>query len=512
VKRPWSFVSLTGIFALLAYLSLFAGSLNHIADDPGIGWHLQDGKQISESGAIPHVDPFLARAKIENRYAPVGEGREWISDQWLSDLVFHKLFVWGSWPALYALVAGLFVLAYFGIAADGARREGQGAILVLLAVVCAFKMGQVHMIVRPVIFSLVLFPLVLQRAVALTRTVSVSWERLRREMYLLIPLFALWANLHPAFVYGLLVIAICATTKALYDLRAGFRVALLFMACGASTLANPYGIALHRSIVQLGGSEYLRSMTTEWYPVDLSSPEGVLLLALGGLPLIALLVSREARRHTGIFEIVVAYIFFAQALWAVRVVPFASFACLPLWAACFGSLRIVPHVACAALTSRVLSRVSERERRLVAPGFIASCVLGVLGASVIVSVPERVLPRELGSPYERELRNIFEQPDTREASGVILASLNWGGGITHALGERFKPMLDDRTVLVGEALYRAYGESLSDPRVFDELVRVFGVTHTILPQGTSLEGYLATRADWKQSYADRKIVVFASLR
>jgi hypothetical protein len=512
VKRPRSFFSLTGLFALLAYLSLFAGSFSHIADDPGIGWHLQNGKQISESGVIPHLDAFLARAQVENRYAPVGEGREWISDQWLSDLVFHQLFVWGSWPALYALVAGLFVLAYFGIAADGARREGQGTILVLLAVVCAFKMGQVHMIVRPVIFSLVLFPLVLRRAVALTQPVSVSWERLRREMYVLIPLFAVWANLHPAFVYGLLVIAICAATKALHDMRAGFRVVLLCIACVASTLANPYGAALHRSIVQLGSSEYLRSMTTEWYPVDLSSPEGIFLLALGGIPLITLVISREARRYIGIFEIVVASIFFVQALWAVRVVPFASFACLPLWAACFGSLRIVPNVACAALTTRVLSSVSEREQRLVAPGFIASCALGVLGASVIVSVPERVLPRELGSPYERELRTIFDQPATREASGVILASLNWGGGITHALGERFKPVLDDRTVLVGEALYRAYGESLSDPSVFDDLVRVFGVTHTILPKGTSLENYLATRAEWKQSYADRKIVVFASLR
>lgn len=512
MKRPCSLISLSAFFALLAYLSIFQGSFDHIADDPGIGWHLQNGKRIYEFGVIPHTDPFLAIAREDNRYAPVGEGRAWVSDQWLSDGIFHKLFVLGEWPALYALVVGLFVIAYFGIAGDGLRRGGQGWILVLLATVCAFKMGQVHMIVRPVIFSLALFPIVLRRAVALMSRDRVSWEGFGKECLALIPLFVGWANLHPAFVYGLLVIAICAAVKVGQEIRSAMRLALLLIACIAATSVNPYGFALHRSVFELGGSGYLRSMTTEWYPVDLASPEGILLLVLSGVPMCALIVSREVRRHVGVFEVIIAGVFVAQALWAVRVVPFASFACLPLWASCLGSLRVVPNVSCAALTSRVLSRVSERESLLIAPGFIASCLLAGLGAYVIVSFPGRVLPHELGSPYERRLTKIFEQSVPREETGVILASLNWGGAITRALGDRFKPVLDDRTVLVGEDLYRAYGESLHNLTVFQELARVFGVTHTILPLGTSLERELASSAEWKRVYFDDDVVVFASSR
>jgi hypothetical protein len=158
MRRHVFSLSLVGVFALVAYLSLFNGSFNNIADDPGIGWHLKNGERIDALGEVPYVDPFLARPSKVNPYAPVGEGRPWVSDQWLADLIFYKVFALGGWPALYALVSSLFLIAYFGIAAEGVRFKGQGMIFVLLALVCAFKLGQVHLIVRPVIFSILLFP------------------------------------------------------------------------------------------------------------------------------------------------------------------------------------------------------------------------------------------------------------------------------------------------------------------------------------------------------------------
>lgn len=361
------------------------------------------------------------------------------------------------------------------------------------------------------IFSLVFFPSVLRRAVDLAGRASISWDDVRRECFILAPLFVIWANLHPAFVYGLLVIGICVTATSIRDLRGGLMLTVLFIVCCASTLVNPYAFALHRSIVQLGGSDYLRSMTSEWYSVDLSSPEGILLLVLIGIPLCALIISRDVRRRAGFFEVLVCVVFFAQALWAVRILPFASFACLPLWAACFGSLRIVPEIASAGLTSRIFSSATERESRLVAPGFIASCALGMVGACVIVSFPARVLPRELAPLYERKLTKIFERVPVTRVSGVLLASLNWGGAITHLLGDRLKPVLDDRTVLVGEALYRAYGESLKNPIIFEEIVRVFGVTHALVSSGSVLEKHLASSALWEQIHGDDGVVLFVAL-
>jgi hypothetical protein len=135
----------------------------------------------------------------------------------------------------------------------------------------------------------------------------------------------------------------------------------------------------------------------------------------------------------------------------------------------------------------------------------------MVGAIVMVASPARVLPQELAPSLEIRLAKIFEQVHVNHASGVIFASLNWGGAITHLLGERFKPVLDDRTVLVGEVLYRAYGQSLHNPNVFEDLVKVFGVTHAFVPTAVPLERYLASNGSWTQIYSGEEVVVFAAL-
>lgn len=509
MARSWSLISMTGMFALLAYISLFFGSFDHIADDPGLGWHIENGALISEEGRIPHIDPFLAQAKIPNPYAPVGEGRAWISEQWLSDLVLYNLLHFGGWPLLYAVVGGIFLIAYFGVAADAARRGGQGEILVLLAVVLAFKMGQVHLIVRPVVFSILFFSFVLRRVMNLVVREPVSWSDVRREMYVLVPTFALWANLHPAFVAGLEVVGLGIVARCAREWRSGSKMVCLLLACLCATVINPYGLSLHASILQLIGSEYLRSMFSEWSPIGLSNPEGIFLLILSVVPIMYALIRREARSRIDLFEVLVAIVFVVQALWAVRNVPFASFACLPLWGSCFGSVRLLPHFPACALSSRVLSSIGQREARLVMPGMVSAVFIAVLGGALVVSMPRRLLPSHLGSAIERTVEGIFSGVSHKESSGVVLASLDWGGAITRVLGPRYRPVLDDRTVLVQEALYRAYSESTGDPVVFQSLVEVFGVTDVLISPREPLYAILQTREGWKLVNQTEKVALFS---
>ena len=495
-------ISLTSVVVVLAYLSLFLGSFDHIADDPGLGWHLADGAFIHSTGSIPSTDPFLAQAKFPNPYAPVGEPRRWISEQWLSDLILFKLFSLGGWPLLYGVISGLFLVAYFGIAGDGLVKSGQGGILVLLGMIIAFKLGQVHLIIRPVIFSIVLFPLVVRRVHRLVERRDISWLDARREMLPLALIFVVWANLHPAFVYGLCIIGFAVMSQLLRG-RAGrgsaVRCATLGMVCFCATLCNPYGPSLYESIAHLGGSSYLRSLTIEWYPTDITRPEGTFLSILALVPAVCAAVSSEIRKRLSVFEVLVALFFVQQALWAVRVVPFASFACLPLWAVCFGTLPIVPKQKAFALTDRVLSALVQREARSFSVGLKSSLGVALVGLLIIVSIPDRVLPFELGSVHERKLVKLFEVVDTAHTEGVVFASLDWGGSITHLFGPRYKPVYDDRTVVVGEALYKAYEESLRQPETFQQIAGTFGVTHALLPTDIELASYLRQQSGWKES-------------
>ena len=116
----------------------------------------------------------------------------------------------------------------------------------------------------------------------------------------------------------------------------------------------------------------------------------------------------------------------------------------------------------------------------------------------MTSFPERLLPADLGSIHERRLAKIFANVDTARTEGVVFASPDWGGAITHLFGPRYKPVYDDRTVVVGEGLYRAYAESFQQPSTFQRLVTTFGITHVLIPSGIDLASYLRQQSGWKE--------------
>jgi hypothetical protein len=509
MMAPLRKIPIVFLFALIAYLSLFRGSFDQIADDPGLGWHLANGKYITDAGTVPSVDPFLATALQPNPYAPTNEPRPWINEQWLGDIVLFEILSWGGWPLLYGVVAGLYLIAYFGIAGALARRSGEGLLVVLLGIVVAFKLGQVHLIVRPVLFSIVLFSFFMARCYVLASRKELSWRAACREGMLLSAVIAVWANLHPAFIYGLATLAMAmvaqCVTGASGRVNAAKLAVILLFGVGASFL-NPFGAGLYESILELGANSRLRAVTTEWYPVDLGRVEGRLLLALALIPIVCALVSSRMRRGIGIFEVLLVLFFVPQALWAVRVVPFASLACLPLWASCFGGKPLLPERSWTLLTRNTLRTIDERESKFSRPGLRSSLLIAICGAAVMVYFSTYLLPSALGSSHERHLAELFPSEDG--VSGVVLASPDWGGAIIHLLGPAARPVLDDRTVVIGEALYRAYGESMRNPETFNDLVRVFGVTDVLAPENAPLASYLGGSEGWQRVRQAHDIIRF----
>jgi hypothetical protein len=499
------------VFALVAYISLFKGTFEHIADDPGLGWHLANGSVIAETHKIPTTDPFLALALIPNPYVEVGQPRPWINEQWLGDLALFELISFGGWALVYGVFAGIYLIAYFGIAADSLRRGGEGLLLVLLGVVVAFKLGQIHLIVRPVLFSIVLFSAFIARCRALMTREEWSWSWIARHAFVFGGMTILWANIHPGFVYGLVVLGIATISFALTGASGRKRavyVAAMFGFCVVASSLNPFGFRLYESIANLGGSAALRSITTEWSPVDLNSAEGGMLLSVAVIPCVCALVSSRIRQGVGLFEVILASVFVLQALWSVRVIPFASLACLPLWSACFGGKDFLPERPWTRLTRDVLGWVQERELSFVSPGMKSSVLIAVSGLIVMLVAPSRTLPHTLGSLYERRLPELFATPNVPQGR-IIFASPDWGGAITRLMWPESRAVLDDRTVVVGEALYRAYEKSLGDPTTFSELSQVFGVTDVLAPSQSALANYLREDFAWLRAGESGDTVLFS---
>ena len=88
------------------------------------------------------------------------EARPWLIDQWLADLFLYSGYSAGGWPLLYALLLVAYLLTYFFVLYRGAVELTGLRILSCLAAVYAFKIGQIHFILRPVLFSFLFFSIV----------------------------------------------------------------------------------------------------------------------------------------------------------------------------------------------------------------------------------------------------------------------------------------------------------------------------------------------------------------
>src|SRR5262249_7787642 len=146
--------------------------------------------------------------------------------------------------AVTAVLAGITQ----GLVAELLRRRGMDPVPALIASLVSFLLASAHWLARPHLFSM-LFAVVL----LLMLESDERWA-----LWLIGPMFALWANLHGGWAYGLIVLGAyivgdAAEWKWGAD-AARWRprtrrhaVALGLAALG--TLLNPYGLRLHLAVL-----------------------------------------------------------------------------------------------------------------------------------------------------------------------------------------------------------------------------------------------------------------------
>jgi len=183
-------LSIAALVLAIALAGLFAFSP---LSDFDTWWHLRTGQLILQEGRIPTTDPFSYTA----------EGRPWVSDDWLTEVVFYGFFRLGGADALVVLQT---VLAGLGLSlAAAAALVGPGAVARIpataLGVLLAAPILAIRAVARPHMFTVAFLGLTL----LLLRLDSFS--RRKRWKLLFIPLFLVWANMHSGVLLGLLLIA-----------------------------------------------------------------------------------------------------------------------------------------------------------------------------------------------------------------------------------------------------------------------------------------------------------------
>lgn len=237
---------------LAFYAALLAGLAQ--AELVGDSWlTLVSGREVAQHG-LPQHDQLMA----------FSHGARWVDQQWLAQLAFYGLTRLGGIQAAVS-VHVLLLAGALGLAMIAARRRGASATTVFwVGLACVFLAPWAWQL-RAQSFAFPLFAATLWLLSADSRMPS-------RRVLLVLPLLALWANLHGSVVLGAGLASLRGLTIVFARVRTADRQpswrlrAGCLLAAPLFALVSPYGTALLGYYRHMLGSPLLSRFVQEWGP------------------------------------------------------------------------------------------------------------------------------------------------------------------------------------------------------------------------------------------------------
>ncbi|MBI3547570.1 MAG: hypothetical protein HY078_00820 [Elusimicrobia bacterium] len=244
-----------------ASAAAFAGCALLPISNPDLFWHLSASRRIFALHAIPTVD-WLSFTRV---------GDPWTDFEWLSQVVYGTLYDAGGFPQLWAfkavLLAGAALILWKTLELEDVPADHRPAAVALWSAAFLTRSD-----IRPDLFSVLAFG-------AVFWALEARRQGRRVRTYAALPLFALWANLHAGFAYGLMLVGIYAaveTARAAASMKALKAAAWYWYAlvlAAAGTLLQPFGWKTYKVLWMHGrdvGS--LAPYISEWGALSFDNP------------------------------------------------------------------------------------------------------------------------------------------------------------------------------------------------------------------------------------------------
>lgn len=278
MKRLYNNLILCLPFLIVFIFSLFGPS------DPDLGWHLKYGEYFFQHGTILR----------ENVFSTMMAGYQWANTSWFTDLISYTVFHFGGFLGLSLLSAFIVTLTFWFVAKIADLTLWEKAFLFPLLLYLQQPVNAISW--RGQQLSLL--------AIVIMFYLFKKYKEKPKYLYLLLPLFFVWANINGEFFFGigLFAIWICFTliqkyVEYLYEekipkpkkkillgflqyknflgflkLKAKeclFLFGIFFLSLGASCL-NPFGIGVHSAAISHAGSHLLKYVA-EYLPFEMLS-------------------------------------------------------------------------------------------------------------------------------------------------------------------------------------------------------------------------------------------------
>lgn len=456
--------------------------------DPDMWWHLKTGQWILLQG-IPFADPFSFTFL----------GQPWITHEWLSEVLMWNAFLLGKLPGLIGVFAVMGGMT-FGLVYE--RCEGKPFLAALVTILAcsasAFLWGP-----RPQMFNALFFALLL---------LILEKVRARRAneklLYVLPPFFLIWANLHSAFLLGIVVMLIYAGgdwlqraggggAHDIFEIGVLKRFAVVIILCAVFSMINPSGYKLLAYPFETLGSTPMQTRIMEWQSPNFHLPEQWPFLILIGLLFLGMLA---AKPPLTISEGLLVLGSLGASLFSLRHIPFFAILAAPI---------ITRNLIGCKPASRIFESAFFKKNFEIRIFFkwilIAGMVVFATSFTTRV-VREKVAQYSLSiiEDYPVQAVNFMKKSGLNQKRGLNLYA--WGG---YLIWNGVPVFVDGRADLYGDTFlsdYLAFDDA--EPHV-EELLEKYKVDYVLFPVWHRLVYDLTRNSRWKTVYSDETAIVLS---
>jgi len=474
--------------------------------DPDFWWHLRSGVDLIHNGwSPPATDP----------YSHTLPDWPWVNHSWLLDgiigMVYTSLGPFGLLGVIL-LFAGIRAAAFI-LSADLSRVGWPYRLLAVAGALWVARpfLGATHM-------------------TTLLGLAVVLWLSDRyltgheAPLWVIPPVFLLWANLHAGFPAGLVVLLVIGCVSAVARLVVTRWPALAdridepvmtwvhirrftwcTVASGLATFANPYGWRLHEEIYQTLSDPLSMTKVVHWQTTTFTDPTGIRYgVDLAALALAAALFYRRVEP----IRLAVLTTCLVTSLLHWYLIPLFLLVSVPLWADLLAACTVRLRAACPTMQT-------YPKRWLLVMTLIAALTLGALGPGHMQQVARSGLaPEQFFRRTWYPIEAIQWVQANRHLVGArLLNHFDYGGFLLWWLPD-VKVFIDGRMPywnLDDRRIFSDYLALFKNPPALGVLDK-YHVDWALMKSGSRLDTTLSGLPDWQVLYRDRKATVYVKRR
>jgi hypothetical protein len=338
-----------------------------------------------------------------------------------------------------------------------------------------------------------------------------KWRQVNR-LWVLIPLFVLWANVHGGYALGLMLIGSVVVGETLNRLtgRADApevmtwkEIGLLLgvgLLCGLALLVNPYTFGAWTLPFRTIGIKALQSFIQEWASPDFHNlyeqPMLWLLFALMAL-------AGLSERRWDWSDLIVVAVFGYSAFLARR-----NIAPLALVVAPVLSRQAQPIVEAGLARLKLPSTISEDVNPALSR-ILNGSVLILVVLAMLVKCSVALSPQTMDKAQQQTAPvRAVEWLKQNHLTGPMYNSYNWGGYLVWALPQE-PVFVDGRTDLYDDEFLREYIKVMFVRPGWQQVLNRYGVRLALTERDSFLATMLATQPNWRLAYSDDQAVIYA---